>query len=267
MVFAGTMITGGAALALVTATGMSSEIGKIQSGVTTAQGDEENMPLSRKARETRRETRDASQPTRITPHDHLCDVALQGARDERFVPAGDGAAAAAAAARAHLDAPPRSQGCERNERVVPATMDGPSHRARVTVARPRDELDRRRVAFRTRPPAPLRVTLSFSRAAAPGSIYRVSVLRQLAEFGHDKTVTIAGVCALVWAINILFVALSGLDTNRNTELRQWSWRISRTRISVLLCAVWWRGWQCRRASRVARTVAFQEQLTWHVLGR
>ena len=47
-VFAGTMVTPGAALAVVTATGMRTEIGKIQAGVTAAKDEEEKTPLAQK---------------------------------------------------------------------------------------------------------------------------------------------------------------------------------------------------------------------------
>lgn len=48
MVFAGTTISGGKATAVVTATGMSTEIGKIQSAVTEAAEDVEKTPLNQK---------------------------------------------------------------------------------------------------------------------------------------------------------------------------------------------------------------------------
>ena len=48
MVFAGTMVTVGNAYAVVTDTAMTTEIGKIQSGVQAAKGDEEKTPLAQK---------------------------------------------------------------------------------------------------------------------------------------------------------------------------------------------------------------------------
>jgi len=48
MVFAGTTISGGKATGMVTATGMSTEIGKIQSAVTEASEDAEKTPLNQK---------------------------------------------------------------------------------------------------------------------------------------------------------------------------------------------------------------------------
>lgn len=48
MVFAGTTISGGKAIGVVTATGMSTEIGKIQSAVTEASEDAEKTPLNQK---------------------------------------------------------------------------------------------------------------------------------------------------------------------------------------------------------------------------
>jgi len=48
MVFAGTTISGGKATGIVTATGMSTEIGKIQSAVTEAAEDAEKTPLNQK---------------------------------------------------------------------------------------------------------------------------------------------------------------------------------------------------------------------------
>mmetsp|Transcript_4637 Transcript_4637/g.10390 ORF Transcript_4637/g.10390 Transcript_4637/m.10390 type:complete len:1046 (-) Transcript_4637:392-3529(-) len=48
MVFAGTTISGGKAIGIVTATGMSTEIGKIQSAVTEASEDAEKTPLNQK---------------------------------------------------------------------------------------------------------------------------------------------------------------------------------------------------------------------------
>jgi magnesium-transporting ATPase (P-type) len=48
MVFSGTMVTGGAAWAVITATGMRTEIGKIQAGVQEAKEDEEKTPLQQK---------------------------------------------------------------------------------------------------------------------------------------------------------------------------------------------------------------------------
>ena len=45
MVFAGTMITNGYATALVTRTGMETEIGKIQQAVMEAKEEEEKTPL------------------------------------------------------------------------------------------------------------------------------------------------------------------------------------------------------------------------------
>eukprot|EP00638_Chattonella_subsalsa_P008993 CAMPEP_0117769178 /NCGR_PEP_ID=MMETSP0947-20121206/22864_1 /TAXON_ID=44440 /ORGANISM="Chattonella subsalsa, Strain CCMP2191" /LENGTH=1124 /DNA_ID=CAMNT_0005593597 /DNA_START=59 /DNA_END=3434 /DNA_ORIENTATION=- len=48
MVFSGTMVTNGAAFAVVTATGMSTEIGKIQEGVQEAKEDAEKTPLAQK---------------------------------------------------------------------------------------------------------------------------------------------------------------------------------------------------------------------------
>jgi magnesium-transporting ATPase (P-type) len=46
MVFAGTMVTAGNALAVVTSTGMSTQFGKIQQGVTDAQQDLQKTPLA-----------------------------------------------------------------------------------------------------------------------------------------------------------------------------------------------------------------------------
>ena len=46
MVFAGTMITNGYATALVTRTGMETEIGKIQQAVMEAKEEEEKKPIS-----------------------------------------------------------------------------------------------------------------------------------------------------------------------------------------------------------------------------
>eukprot|EP00537_Pseudo-nitzschia_pungens_P007787 CAMPEP_0172369198 /NCGR_PEP_ID=MMETSP1060-20121228/31521_1 /TAXON_ID=37318 /ORGANISM="Pseudo-nitzschia pungens, Strain cf. cingulata" /LENGTH=1044 /DNA_ID=CAMNT_0013094039 /DNA_START=295 /DNA_END=3429 /DNA_ORIENTATION=- len=48
MVFAGTTISGGKAIGVVTATGMATEIGKIQSAVTEASEDAEKTPLNQK---------------------------------------------------------------------------------------------------------------------------------------------------------------------------------------------------------------------------
>eukprot|EP00532_Pseudo-nitzschia_australis_P003952 CAMPEP_0168192376 /NCGR_PEP_ID=MMETSP0139_2-20121125/18014_1 /TAXON_ID=44445 /ORGANISM="Pseudo-nitzschia australis, Strain 10249 10 AB" /LENGTH=411 /DNA_ID=CAMNT_0008115609 /DNA_START=44 /DNA_END=1277 /DNA_ORIENTATION=+ len=48
MVFAGTTISGGKAIGIVTATGMVTEIGKIQSAVTEASEDAEKTPLNQK---------------------------------------------------------------------------------------------------------------------------------------------------------------------------------------------------------------------------
>ncbi|CAM9515328.1 unnamed protein product [Chrysoparadoxa australica] len=48
MVFSGTMVTGGAAWVVVTATGMRTEIGKIQAGVQEAKADAEKTPLQQK---------------------------------------------------------------------------------------------------------------------------------------------------------------------------------------------------------------------------
>lgn len=48
MVFAGTMITNGHAMALVTRTGMETEIGKIQQAVMEAKEEEEKTPLGQK---------------------------------------------------------------------------------------------------------------------------------------------------------------------------------------------------------------------------
>jgi Ca2+-transporting ATPase len=48
MVFSGTMITAGSAYAIVTATGMNTEIGKIQAGVQAAKAEEEKTPLGQK---------------------------------------------------------------------------------------------------------------------------------------------------------------------------------------------------------------------------
>lgn len=48
MVFAGTVVTNGRAVVVVSATGGQTEIGKIQEGVTQAKGDEEKTPLAQK---------------------------------------------------------------------------------------------------------------------------------------------------------------------------------------------------------------------------
>lgn len=48
MLFSGTMVTNGYALAMVVRTGMSTEIGKIQQAVMEAKEDEEKTPLSQK---------------------------------------------------------------------------------------------------------------------------------------------------------------------------------------------------------------------------
>jgi len=48
MVFSGTMVTNGAAYAVVTATGMRTEIGRIQEGVQEAKEDQEKTPLAQK---------------------------------------------------------------------------------------------------------------------------------------------------------------------------------------------------------------------------
>ncbi|VEU36477.1 unnamed protein product [Pseudo-nitzschia multistriata] len=48
MVFAGTTISGGKAIGVVTSTGMTTEIGKIQSAVTEASEDAEKTPLNQK---------------------------------------------------------------------------------------------------------------------------------------------------------------------------------------------------------------------------
>ena len=48
MVFSGTMVTAGSAYAVVTSTGMRTEIGKIQEGVEAAKADEEKTPLGQK---------------------------------------------------------------------------------------------------------------------------------------------------------------------------------------------------------------------------
>jgi Ca2+-transporting ATPase len=48
LLFAGTVITNGRGLAVVTATGGATEMGKIQQGVQAAKGDEERTPLAQK---------------------------------------------------------------------------------------------------------------------------------------------------------------------------------------------------------------------------
>ncbi|CAN0165577.1 unnamed protein product [Laminaria digitata] len=48
MVFSGTMITGGQAWAVVTSTGMRTEIGKISAGVQATKEDAEKTPLQHK---------------------------------------------------------------------------------------------------------------------------------------------------------------------------------------------------------------------------
>merc|ERR1740115_622421 len=48
MMFSGTTISNGAAIGVVTATGMRTEIGKIQANVTEAKEDEEKTPLGQK---------------------------------------------------------------------------------------------------------------------------------------------------------------------------------------------------------------------------
>ena len=48
MLFAGTMVTNGYAIALVTRTGMNTEIGKIQQAVMDAKEEEEKTPLGQK---------------------------------------------------------------------------------------------------------------------------------------------------------------------------------------------------------------------------
>ena len=50
MMFSGTTVSNGAAIGVVTATGMRTEIGKIQANVTEAKEDEEKTPLGQKAR-------------------------------------------------------------------------------------------------------------------------------------------------------------------------------------------------------------------------
>ena len=55
MMFSGTTVSNGAAIGVVTATGMRTEIGKIQANVTEAKEDEEKTPLGQKARMTLRE--------------------------------------------------------------------------------------------------------------------------------------------------------------------------------------------------------------------
>ena len=48
MVFSGTMVTNGYAIALVTRTGMATEIGRIQKAVMDAKDEEEKTPLGQK---------------------------------------------------------------------------------------------------------------------------------------------------------------------------------------------------------------------------
>lgn len=48
MVFAGTTVTNGQAVGVVTATGMATQIGKIQASITAAAGEEEDTPLKKK---------------------------------------------------------------------------------------------------------------------------------------------------------------------------------------------------------------------------
>ena len=48
MMFAGTTVSNGAAVGVVTATGMRTEIGKIQANVQEAKEDEEKTPLGQK---------------------------------------------------------------------------------------------------------------------------------------------------------------------------------------------------------------------------
>ena len=48
MIFSGTAVSNGACIALVVATGMSTEIGKIQADVSAAKEDEEKTPLGQK---------------------------------------------------------------------------------------------------------------------------------------------------------------------------------------------------------------------------
>jgi len=69
MMFSGTTVSNGGALAVVTATGMRTEIGKIQANVTEAKADEEKTPLGQKARAS------AHHPRR-TPPRSPCPIAL-----------------------------------------------------------------------------------------------------------------------------------------------------------------------------------------------
>ena len=48
MAFAGTVVTGGHAIGVVAATGMATQIGRIQAGVTAAAADQQKTPLSQK---------------------------------------------------------------------------------------------------------------------------------------------------------------------------------------------------------------------------
>ena len=66
MMFSGTTVSNGAAIGVVTATGMRTEIGKIQANVTEAKEDEEKTPLGQKARARPH----ARPPTHARPRTH-----------------------------------------------------------------------------------------------------------------------------------------------------------------------------------------------------
>jgi len=63
MMFSGTTVSNGAAIGVVTATGMRTEIGKIQANVTEAKEDEEKTPLGQKIDPSASSSRASSRPS------------------------------------------------------------------------------------------------------------------------------------------------------------------------------------------------------------
>ena len=138
MMFSGTTVSNGAAIGVVTATGMRTEIGKIQANVTEAKEDEEKTPLGQKAR---------PHPPPARPR--TAHRALSSRRR----------CAACAAPRARLS------------------------RLRAAAA------PRRRRSAAGAPPPPLPTP----RPTSP---------RQIDAFGEQLARVIAGICVLVWVMNI-----------------------------------------------------------------
>ena len=138
MMFSGTTVSNGAAIGVVTATGMRTEIGEIQANVTEAKEDEEKTPLGQKAR---------PHPPPARPR--TAHRALSSRRR----------CAACAAPRARLS------------------------RLRAAAA------PRRRRSAAGAPPPPLPTP----RPTSP---------RQIDAFGEQLARVIAGICVLVWVMNI-----------------------------------------------------------------